>query len=188
MAKLVEDSRVQTFAADTLVAHDTYLNEIQDQLRGTHKARQLDVMSCFHPESPSPSWYLVEGLVTANTFHWYCTGTTGKLVGHLPLRIGEKITQIDCVLNGGNTGGNIDLYKEQWLTGTGSAQPNAPTKIVADIGGADPWNTGGNYDRVTVSGLAITIDADYKYYFVAIGDGIGTDRIENFSITAQFGN
>jgi hypothetical protein len=189
MAKLVEDSRVMTFAQDSEVPHDTYLNEIQDQLRGTHKTLQVCIDShAFDEHDAGTGWHYD----TSNKyFETTAVGQT-MFVG-VPLREGQKITQVDISLYGSTTGasgaGAIYLKKRQLITGTGNASLNAASSV-QQIGGSTPWSTNSLWDRITVSGLSYVIDTDYSYFFEITGPTAGayTARWADFIVTAQFGN
>jgi hypothetical protein len=198
MGKYVEDARVVTFAADTLVAHDTYLNEQQDQIRGVFKALDQDVTSLFVPDTVG-TWVGEDACGGANDPGWTtaaaCNGDLMQL--HLPLRVGAKLTQIDITYKGSNrAGGEIALYRDQLMAVGNAASPDAgaATKLY-DLGenAANPWQPTVNplnWHRVQTA-MAVTIAAGYRYWIRVGASTTGAGAAEKFFhcyLTYQLGN
>jgi hypothetical protein len=191
MGKYVEDARVVTFAADTLIAHDTYLNEQQDQLRGVLKARRLDVTPLFIPKSGDTWVYQYTGAAGLD-WYWVCSSASQRMQAVLPLREGEKIVDIDVIYQDSSTaGGEIALYSKQRIAVGSAAALNASVHVadldVLPVG--DPWNQGGaNYYRVRTA-VNVVVAADYQYsIWVQSSTNAGGDTFIAAIVNPQFGN
>ena len=196
MAKYCENSRVMTFAVDTKIPHDTYLNEQQDQIRGMVKARWLNCTSLFISENDgalNPTW-----LITNNYSLTTLTAAAGDpMVAHLPLREGEKIINIDVTYKGSNqTGGSMELFSHQDIAVGDQAAENAAVKIAdldANAGAGNPWQPAvnpANYHRVRTA-INTIVASDTRYYVKIVsstGGGIAQDVFSALWVQVQFGN
>jgi hypothetical protein len=195
MGKLCEDNRVMTFAQDTEIPHDTYLNEVQDQQRGMFKGRWLNCTGCFNPDQNAGAdvWYIT------NDRSWIVSSAVSGfvMVAHLPLREGEKILNIDVTYKGSNqTGGSMELYSHQDIAVGNQAAENASVKI-ADLGangaGGNPWQPAANplnYHRVRTA-INTIVAADTRYYVKIAASTAGGIIIDVFCalwVQVQFGN
>jgi hypothetical protein len=198
MAKLVEDARVTTFGVDTAVKHDTYLNEYQDQVRGMVKSLQVDLSGHFIPDTNAGATAWAPYFHPAGAiFKDWCWQTGAAPNGEymicpVPLRVGQKITQIDALYrDSSRNGGHIILYRKQWIA-VGNAANLIQHTSVQDIGGANPWNKGGtNFQHIQLTGLSIIIAEGYTYYVSVAASTTGAGILDEFNglaITAQFGN
>ncbi|MHC4620183.1 MAG: hypothetical protein ACYTEQ_20750 [Planctomycetota bacterium] len=196
MAKLCEDARVATMAVDSAVAHDTFLNEWQDQVRGMVKTLDLDITSLFHADW-GDSWAPDYATGGANSPGFRSDAAAGAQLtwAQLPLRVGQKITQVDITYQGiTQNGGSMALYKQEMRAVGNGASPDAgaPSSLY-DIGenAANPWNptaNPNNWHRVQTA-TSVIIESGWRYYIgIEKSAAAAIHRVSQVYISAQFGN
>lgn len=175
---LAEGDRVETFSSNSLIRHNTYLNEIQDQLRAMLGPLYMSgaVASASYDVSSGNHWYYI-----GTPYLWESTGHAEPLIMPFgPLRTGQKIDNLTVHILGTGAGGTIK-FRNQSIN---------PAPAIIDIGnaGADPWDNAGAMTEKTISGTPYIITS-HKYFFIEFTPNSGaSSKIAGFSFTAQFGN
>jgi hypothetical protein len=194
MGKYAEGNRVVDFALGTLITHDTYLNEQQDQLKGMLGPLRRDLVTLGKNASVTAGddWDYVSG--GGGNWYWEAVVTASvNLIVPVSLRVGQVITEVGCTVSGaaGSLGGQCSFYYGDPVAGL--------TAFDMD-GVANCWDTGG----VGVTTDYVDTGAPFPYTTVEDGSNrphimwfrfqAGTNanthpcRLRRVWIEAQFGN
>ncbi len=181
-----EGNRIQTFNSGSLVPHDTFMNEFQDQVRAMTGPRKYDLTLNGQGaglSGTSWAWNHAGGF-------WDNASSANELLSFpIMLYAGQVITEIEIQISGavGSTAGAADFaYGARGIAQTTAALTGATGNF---------WDTGGvgTLSILTSTSahaqLPKTVADDALYYiYIAGPTNASAARIYDVQVAAQFGN
>lgn len=192
MAKLTEGNRIWTAAAAANVssAND---NELQDQLIAVVEEQEQSLMFM---AALTGTWENFEGSNEMGIRHPSGGSANEEAIFAVPLRVGQKITDIIVVASNagagsGGNGGSIKLRRKLQLTAVATGDNTYSDVTDGDIGGANPFAIAApnNYEPFTKT-VGHVIVAGYTYAIVvqSSGDATYAIGIVDVIVKSQMGN
>jgi hypothetical protein len=197
MAKLCEGSRVFTASIDAAASH-TDENDKQDQLKNMLGPLYMDITCLGRPRTTGDWTWTYDPPAAPELCFWKNATSSSEYIDFpLPLRVGQKITNVAVVTYGTSStgnGGDLKLVRRAWETGTGTGGwVTGDVNSIADVETlqAEIFNTATQQKRwtLTPTGTNGIIADGFTYYLeFSASSNADDERISVVGIEAQFGN